>query len=319
LTPEAAQALTARANTAGHTVMFAPFTQEAGPFGQVARGEISLAAIHRDLVGGVFTPVSDDRPFFFELSGALPRQLVVTWLAVGAVVLATAVGLLLLARSPSARLPLGERPAPRLIYFALLGVAFMLVELATLARLTLFLGHPTLTVTAVLGVLLLAGGAGSLLSGRVGRDQLGRLIVVAGVAVAVLAVVVPIAIEQAPVGVVSFPVVGRVAYAVLLLAPLGLAMGMLFPSGLRLSSVDATLPWAVNGVASVVGAVLATTLALRFGYPVATIAGAGLYGGLAIVGPALAGSRVRGRHQLLRGVRSAGKPPTGAASASLHD
>ena len=32
LTPEAAQALTARASSAGHTVMFAPFTQEAGPF-----------------------------------------------------------------------------------------------------------------------------------------------------------------------------------------------------------------------------------------------------------------------------------------------
>ena len=130
----------------------------------------------------------------------------------------------------------------------------------------------------------------------------------------------------------GLPVAGRVGVAAVLLAPLGLAMGMLFPSGLRLGTADATLPWAVNGVASVVGAVLATTLAIRFGYPVVSLAGAGLYAGLALVGPALAGSDARGRFRWQpRPLRRPGLPsearadgtatsvPTGASSASISD
>jgi hypothetical protein len=64
--------------------------------------------------------------------------------------------------------------------------------------------------------------------------------------------------------------------------PLGLAMGMPFPLGLRaVVAVDqqqVPLAWAVNGVMSVGGSVLAVTVAIRFGYPAVIVAGGVAYG-----------------------------------------
>ena len=68
LTPEAAVGLTARAENLGYTVMYAPFINEEGPFGAVARGESSLPAIEDSLTGGDFSPTTDARPFFFEMA-----------------------------------------------------------------------------------------------------------------------------------------------------------------------------------------------------------------------------------------------------------
>jgi hypothetical protein len=288
LTPEAAAELVARTDNLGYTVMYAPFTNEEGPFGKVARGEASLTGIRAELAGGVFTPTTDDRPFFFEMTGGLPKQLVRTWLAVAVIVLAAAVGLTWLARSD--RLPSSAfRLAPGLGYFALLGVAFMLVELSLLARFALFLGRPTILLSVLLGGLLVAGGAGSYLSNRFAPARLDRVIVLAGCATAVWAVALPEIIDARSDAWNDWPLTVRIAAMLAALAPLGFAMGMLFPSGLRLASGDAALPWAVNGIASVVGSVLATTLAIRYGFTVVSFAGALLYVVVAVAGPALLG------------------------------
>jgi len=63
---------------------------------------------------------------------------------------------------------------------------------------------------------------------------------------------------------------GRVAVALALIAPLGLGMGLPLPLGLHRVAAKALelLPcaWDINGRASVVGAVLATLLALHAGF-----------------------------------------------------
>ena len=61
----------------------------------------------------------------------------------------------------------GRGVAPILTYFACLGIGFMMVEVVLMQRFILFLGHPTHALTAVLFVLLCAGGVGSLRCGRV--------------------------------------------------------------------------------------------------------------------------------------------------------
>jgi hypothetical protein len=62
----------------------------------------------------------------------------------------------------------------------------------------------------------------------------------------------------------------RVALSILLLAPLGLLMGMPFPLGIRLvDRMNLTLvPWAwgVNGFGSVVGSILAVMVAQSYGF-----------------------------------------------------
>ena len=62
----------------------------------------------------------------------------------------------------------------------------------------------------------------------------------------------------------------RVALSVILLAPLGLVMGMPFPLGIRLvdSFDNKLIPWAwgVNGFASVLGSILSVIIAMTFGF-----------------------------------------------------
>ena len=62
----------------------------------------------------------------------------------------------------------------------------------------------------------------------------------------------------------------RVLLSILLLAPLGLLMGMPFPLGIRLVDQvnSALVPWAwgVNGFSSVVGSILAVMIAQSYGF-----------------------------------------------------
>ena len=74
-----------------------------------------------------------------------------------------------------------EREANRLIgagtvYFALIGIGFMMAEIALLQRISVFLGHPVYALSVVLFSLILSTGVGSLASERVPLDSSARLI-----------------------------------------------------------------------------------------------------------------------------------------------
>ena len=74
------------------------------------------------------------------------------------------------------------------IYFILLGLGFMLVEIPLLQKGALYLGHPTYSLTIVLFSILTFTGVGSYWSGGVPQDRLfvflRRSLVVVALAVA---------------------------------------------------------------------------------------------------------------------------------------
>jgi hypothetical protein len=95
-------------------------------------------------------------------------------------------------------------------------------------------------------------------------------------ATAVLAVVLP----QAVAALLPLPFAVRVAVAMAIAGPLGFAMGMPFPRGLR--SLGAGLPappfyWGLNGVLSVIGSVGTMMIAVMLGFRAAMLAGAAAY------------------------------------------
>ena len=57
------------------------------------------------------------------------------------------------------------------IYFLLIGVAFITVEIALLQRMSVFLGHPVYSLSISLFTLILATGVGSLLSDQLMLDS----------------------------------------------------------------------------------------------------------------------------------------------------
>jgi hypothetical protein len=162
-----------------------------------------------------------------------------------------------------------------LIYFSLLGLGFLFVEIPLLQRFIVYLGQPAYAFAAVVGALLVASGVGSrFLSERI-PPGLG-LPALAGLGL-IYPALLPLLFE------VSFglPLAGRMGVTVLALAPLGLLMGLPFPQGLAVARQNAPglLPWlwAVNGCASVISAVLAPMIAIDLGFRAVMLAGAGAY------------------------------------------
>jgi hypothetical protein len=67
----------------------------------------------------------------------------------------------------------------------------------------------------------------------------------------------------------------RIAISIVLLFPLGLLLGVFFPTGIKIISEDDTrfIPWAwgINGCASVIGTVLSIIIAMSHGFGTVTV------------------------------------------------
>ena len=171
----------------------------------------------------------------------------------------------------------------QLLYFVVVGLGYILVEIAFIQRFVLFLGHPTYALTVVVFLLLLSSGAGSMASRKWLAEIRGTWIPLALI-VLVLALYVFILpqVLDALVG-LSFAVKLLISFA--LLAPLGFAMGMPFPCGLRaVSQPDHQIvrcpvewAWAMNAGSSVLGSVLAMVIAIQYGLNVTLACGALAY------------------------------------------
>ncbi|HEX6829324.1 MAG TPA: SAM-dependent methyltransferase, partial [Burkholderiales bacterium] len=239
-------------------------------------------------------PATDDRPFFFNFfrwrtlpellalrgQGGLP---LLDW---GYPVLIATLGQALLASALFILLPLWvaqrrgrgdlSRPGERwrvAVYFSAIGFAFMFVEIALIQKFILFLGHPIHAAAAVIAAFLLFAGLGSLCSAGVAGFLAARFPGLRPVSAAVACIVgmILLCVVALPhlFGLLApLPQAARLAAAVAMVAPLAFWMGMPLPLAIaRLGGPERVAwAWGLNGFASVVGAVLATLLAIHLGF-----------------------------------------------------
>jgi spermidine synthase len=173
------------------------------------------------------------------------------------------------------------RPVARIVvYFLALGLAFLFIEIAFIQRFTLFLSHPLYAVAVVLCAFLVFAGLGSGYSERLVERQRARAVTgpwLPPIGLAVLGIVasaggymvlLPLLFDW----LLPLPQAAKVLISILLIAPLAFCMGMPFPLGLKRVSDEwpSLVPWAwgINGCASVMSAILATLLAIHFGFTV---------------------------------------------------
>jgi hypothetical protein len=276
----------------GFRIALAPDLPDALPLLRVAASGKGLDELKRSWPYRLDAP-TDDRPFFFSLLslGRLSEGIAASPGDSHVNVLQSLLGLLgtvaLLSvafiAAPLLLAPRALRPTaaqwPLALYFAMLGLGFMFVELALLQRLGLFLGHPTYGIGVALFSLLLAGGAGSYLAdtgkplARFARP--GALFALA-VLVAIETVALPLLIGLAQ----TQPLPVRLAGAVLLLVPPGLLMGMAFPMGVAAANTSRQiLPWlwGINGAASVLASVAVAVVSLELGIAANLWIGAACY------------------------------------------
>ena len=162
------------------------------------------------------------------------------------------------------------------------------MEIAFIQRFVLFLGNPTYALTVVVFLMLLSSGLGSLLSRRWFHRPASVAWAIGFIVIALLVCVV--ALPRLLGTLVGLPFAVKLLISAALLVPLGLAMGMPFPSGLRAlsSGVDSGImpqvkngavewAWAMNAASSVLGSVLAMVIAIQFGLNMTLACGAAAY------------------------------------------
>jgi len=252
-------------------------------------------------------PVTDNAPFFFftlktgkalgdeSVRGGIDWKVNLGVVVLGMVLLislAAVLVFLILPMTFGVRTPtsgLGKRRGTQLLYFVAVGLGFILVEIAFIQRFVLFLGHPTYALTVVIFLLLLSSGGGSLVSRRWLREPsrvwLPLLLLIAAISVYVL--ILPGLLNN----LVGLPFAVKVLISGLILIPLGLAMGMPFPTGLRALGASSAEPlvegvatgnavewaWAMNAASSVLGSVLAMVIAIHWGLNFTLACGAVAY------------------------------------------
>ena len=187
------------------------------------------------------------------------------------------------------------RPAAPVGYFLAIGLGFILMELMLIQRLTVVLGDPVVSFKVVLGALLVWSAAGGLASERVAPRHTWLALSVAAAVVLAYTVAGGLAVPW----LLGLPRVPRVAAIVLLLAPLGAALGVAFPLGLRLLApqpATRALAWAANGCASVVGAVASTLIAVAQGIPTLGLVACAAYAAAALIAATNAKSKAPPRY-----------------------
>lgn len=302
-TPQEVETLQARAAELGFTVIYAP-----GALPQEEVGRFVAADNHADLIAAYpldISPATDDRPFFFNLvrlgdlldpslsaSGVYRTSMEAIVILATVMALMTVMGILFVIFPlwlGVRRRKLARPSAWLLAYFAALGVGFMLVEVPTIQRLTVYLGRPVYSLAVVLFSLLLFSGLGSLWSGKLAGGQAAAGTKYLFLLLAVLVLAHAAAGAWLLHATMNQPFVVRLAITVILLAPLGLIMGMPFPLGIRWAGAHrpGVIPWlwGINGVTSVLGSALAIALAIHVGFQITLVTAAAIYG---LAGAALA-------------------------------
>lgn len=162
-------------------------------------------------------------------------------------------------------------------YFALLGVAYMFVEVALIQKLILPLENPPVAVAVVLASLLISSGTGSLLSHRYPKLAQPGIILVLALLMVLCALILPYLFTITS----TWPLSIKGAFLCLIIAIPGLLMGIPFPAGLKLlgQTDQALIPWAwtVNGIFSVLAPLLAVMTAMVLGYSGVLLMGAAAY------------------------------------------
>jgi hypothetical protein len=302
-TPEQLRILHATVQSLGFNVLLAPDQPPQSPLLRAITESSDRATLNRVLNGAFLdlTVSTDNRPFFFNqlpfhsIPSATIRMARKT-LDVGVVrgnLVASLVLMLILFISVIAVIctilvPLRsaalECPLPLAIngslYFSLIGMGFMLGEIALVQWFSVYLGHPIYSLSVSLFSLILASGLGSLTSDRLKLDSRAKLLTWAGLVVVYLVLmeqILPIVFQHTT----DRERLVRIGISVALIMPLGFLFGFAFPTGMRLVEAIDPLPtpwfWGINGATGVLASVLGVMFSMALGINITMLLSAACY------------------------------------------
>ncbi len=247
-----------------------------------------------------FSPPTDNRPFFFNIlkpasfarASSLPTggvvagniyatTTLVTLFCIATVMVAATIAYPLVA---TGRPPMdGGVFRASLCYFGGIGLGFMLAQIALLQRFSIYLGHPTHSLSVTLFSMILFAGFGSYLSDRLSplAPRTERLL---PIATAVCLLVLVSIVQPATAATIGAGLLTRSVIVVSLLALPSILLGFFFPTGLRmvaaLSPPATPWMWGINGASGVLGSIVAVGVSIWAGIQMNLLLASALYAAL---------------------------------------
>ncbi|MEM3400162.1 MAG: hypothetical protein QXP42_05005 [Candidatus Micrarchaeia archaeon] len=152
-----------------------------------------------------------------------------------------------------------------LLYFALISLGFMLIEVSLVEKFILLHGNPVHAFSATIFPLLLSAGIGSYITRKISPHSL----VVILPFLSVFCVLYSLFLGFFVAHMLGADMIQRYILGSLIVAPIGFLMGMPFPLGIKSIGTQKTIvawAWGVSGCASVLSSTLAMLLAMHFGF-----------------------------------------------------
>ncbi len=301
-TPEELQTISRVSDAEGFTLLVAPDSRSThsllSSLSKSRSQEELLAGIEHELYD--LRPPTDERPYFFNIlkpravfTGDLPdvdlgvvasgnlvatiMLLLLCCITTTCVVGSVVVPLLRVGPPQMA----GSVFAASVLYFALIGMGFMFVQIPFLQRFSVFLGHPTYALAIILFSMILFTGFGSLLSDRLADHNLQRALSVLPAVASGLLLIASSSLQTLIDSTISLGLLGRCVTVTLFVGVIALPLGAFFPIGLRsvrrISDEATPWLWGINGAAGVLAAVTAVAVSMWWGISTSLILAAAAY------------------------------------------
>jgi spermidine synthase len=177
-----------------------------------------------------------------------------------------------------------------LVYFAMLGLGYIMIQISLIQKFTLLLGQPVWTMITVISTLLIASGLGSRFTSNMTSNQhvkeekikeLKKKIYIIFFIIVLYSIFIGLFISLIFDSFSAFPLFLRILFSVIIIFPLGFFMGMPFPIGISFIRDDENsyLPvaWAINAFFSVIGTVITIIFAMTIGFKIVFIISGMLY------------------------------------------
>ncbi len=287
----------------GFGVLLAPDQPPESKLLQAITESGDLTALNRAVEAAYLdlTVSTDNRKFFFNqlrfsnIPDVVRRQLnhtleggVIKGNLVASVVLILILFISIIAVIATILVPLrgAARDCPRplvvvgSLFFSLIGMGFMLAEIALLQRFSVYLGHPIYSLGVSLFSLILASGLGSLTSDWLKLDARGKLLVW-GIIVVVYLLAMERFLPTLLQSTTDQERLVRIGISLMAIMPLGFLLGFAFPTGMRLVEAVDRQPtpwfWGINGATGVLSSVLGVMFSMSLGINVTLLISAACY------------------------------------------
>jgi len=227
------------------------------------------------------SPVWDDSPYFYKVKRGIPNDYF--WLLM-CIVFFNLMVVIIPYSVIKKKIKNAEAKALLLplIIFIGIGAGFMILEISLFQKLILYLGSPTISLSILLGSLLVSMGFGSYFSKKIFRDSLIKKILFASLAIIlfglVLFTILPVIFNK----LLAYGLTIRAIVSIITIFPLGFLLGIPFPTAIQMlnhENLKKYIPWmyGINGTMTVLGSVLAVIISMISGFTVSFYVGLSFY------------------------------------------